>query len=313
MAVHLLCEGGSTGLDNRVLDRLLVQFHNLSVQLAPSGGSGGLGAVRVYLQNRSPNDIAIVVEDRDYFQTQAEAHAGWGNQAANGYIWRRHEIENYLLHPRVVLALFDDYRAAAAPWAPALPATEPDVFVLLQTVAVPLLENHAAEVLRVELLRHSTAAGNLQFGALRPPAPPGAIVAGQAAWVPALQLEAARLCGGLHHRGGPPGVPSRHDRGPLPSPARPVPGPGLPDLGGLPHRYGWSRIDDRPRRASPWARGAARIHRLVSGRGIAAGSVPDLSARGNLPTRRLPRSCCDPGPILTANTTPGGLRRPPCS
>src|SRR5262249_46338676 len=103
MAVHLVCEGGNTGLDNRTLDRLVVQFYNLSVQMAPSGGSGGLGAVRVYLLNRSANDVAISVEDRDYFRTRAEAHAGWGNLAANGYIWRRHEIENYLLHPRVVL------------------------------------------------------------------------------------------------------------------------------------------------------------------------------------------------------------------
>jgi hypothetical protein len=194
MAVHLVCEGGNTGLDYRVLDRLVIQFHNLAVQMAPSGGSGGLGAVRVFLLNRSPHDIAISVEDRDYYRTQAQAHAGWANRAANGYVWRRHEIENYLLHTRVVLALFDDYRAAAIPWAAALPASEADVLTLLQTVAAPLLENHAGEVLRVELLRHSTWGGNLQFGAIIPPAPPGATVPGQAAWVPALQQEAARLC-----------------------------------------------------------------------------------------------------------------------
>jgi hypothetical protein len=195
MAVHLVCEGVDTGLDNRVLDRLVIQFHNLAVQMAPSGGSGGLGAVRVYLLNRSPNDVAISVEDRDYYRTQQEAHARWANLAANAYIWRRHEIENYLLHPRVVLALFDDYRAAGVPWAAALPASEPAVLTLLQAVAAPLLENHTGEVLRVELLRHSTVGGNLQFGAIRPAAPPGAVVADQTAWVPALQQEATRLCG----------------------------------------------------------------------------------------------------------------------
>lgn len=100
-----------------------------------------------------------------------------------------------MLLPRVVLALFDDYRAAAVPWAAALQATEQDVFALLQVVAAPLLENHAGEVLRVELLRHATAGGSLQFGALRPLAPAGATVAGQAEWLPALQHEAARLCG----------------------------------------------------------------------------------------------------------------------
>src|SRR5437868_14011576 len=106
MAVHLVCEGGNAGLDNRVLDRLVIQFHNLAVQVAPSGGGGGLGAVRVYLLSRAPSDVAISVEDRDYYHTHAQAHARWANLTAPRYIWRRHEIENYLLHPRVVLALF---------------------------------------------------------------------------------------------------------------------------------------------------------------------------------------------------------------
>jgi hypothetical protein len=194
MAVHLVCEGGSTGLDNRVLDRLVIQYYNLSVQMAPSGGSGGLGAVRVYLLNRSSSDVAISVEDRDYDRTQAQAHASWANLAARKYIWRRHEIENYLLHGRVVLALFDDYRAAGKLWAASLPASEPDVLILLRALAAPLLENHAGEVLRVELRDGSTAGGNLQFGAIRPPASSGASVADQGAWVPALQHEAARLC-----------------------------------------------------------------------------------------------------------------------
>lgn len=194
MGVFLVCEGGKKGLDNRVLDALVIQNHNLIVQMAPSGGSGGLGGVRVYLRNLSENNVAIAVEDRDYYRTQAQAHAGWGNPAAHEFFWRRHEIENYLLHPRVVLALFDDLRNTGFGWATPFPAAEPDAFALLQKVAIPLLENHAAEVLRVELLRHSVARGNLQFGALRPPAPPGATVAGQAGWVAALQQEAARLC-----------------------------------------------------------------------------------------------------------------------
>ncbi len=195
MAVHLVCEGGITGLDYRVLDGLVVQFNNLAVRLAQSGGSGGLGAVRVFLLNRVPNDVAISVEDRDYHRTRAEAHARWANLAATGYIWRRHEIENYLVHPRVVLALFADYRTAGLAWAAALPVSEPDTLALLQAVAAPLLENHAGEMLRVELLRHSTAAGNLQFGAIRPLAPGGVGSPGQAAWVSALQQEANRLCG----------------------------------------------------------------------------------------------------------------------
>ncbi|MEQ8789934.1 MAG: hypothetical protein RIC55_26805 [Pirellulaceae bacterium] len=89
--------------------------------------------------------------------------------------------------------MFDDYRNNGTAWTAACPGTEADVLTLLQTVAAPLLENHAAEVLRVELLRHSVAAGNLQFGSISPPAPPGAMFAGQAQWLPALQNEATRL------------------------------------------------------------------------------------------------------------------------
>jgi hypothetical protein len=178
MAVFLVCEGQNNGLDNRVLDQLVIQHHNLTVQMAPSGGSGGLGSVSVYLRNLAQNNVAISVEDRDHHRTRAQADASWGNPQAVRYIWRRHEIENYLLHPRVVLALFDDYRAAGLGWSATLPATEADALVLLQTVAIPLLENHAAEILCVELREHSIAAGNLQFGPARPPAPPGVTVAG---------------------------------------------------------------------------------------------------------------------------------------
>ena len=84
---------------------------------------------------------------------------------------------------------------ASTAWAAALPASEPDVLGLLALVAGSLLENHAGEVLRVELLRLSTAARNLQFGPIRPPPPPGARFPGQAAWILVLEQEAARLCG----------------------------------------------------------------------------------------------------------------------
>jgi hypothetical protein len=137
MAVFLVCEGENRGLDNRILDPLVIQHHNLTVQLAPSGGSGGLGGVRVCLRNLAHNNIAMSVEDRDYFRTQAQADAGWGNPAASEFFWRRHEIENYLLHPSVVLALFNDLRATSFGWVAALPTTEAGVLTLLQTVATP--------------------------------------------------------------------------------------------------------------------------------------------------------------------------------
>lgn len=195
MAVHLVCEGSPEGLDERVLDALVIQFHNLGVRMSPSGGDKGLGAVRAYLKSRSLHDVAISVEDRNY-RPHGEAQLTWGHLIGRSFIWRRHEIENYLLHPRVVLELFNDWRAGPTPavWVTLLPATEPDVSALLQTLASPLLENHAAEVVRFELIQEINRIGSLSFGP-RPPAPPaGAHTPGQAQWLPALQQEATRLC-----------------------------------------------------------------------------------------------------------------------
>ena len=78
MAVFLVCEGETTGLDNRVLDRLVIQFHNLSVQIAPSGGSGGLGH----------DDRGVVGRD------------GVGSLEVRGEVLRRRRWERYRDVPR---------------------------------------------------------------------------------------------------------------------------------------------------------------------------------------------------------------------
>jgi hypothetical protein len=193
VAVYLVCEGSLSGLDRRVLGDLVIQHHNLPVLIEPAGGGRGPGAVRTYLENRSPNNVAVAIEDRD-FRSGAVANATWANPGGKSFIWRRHEIENYLVHPRVMLGLFDDFRAAGAAWTNQLPGTAPAVSTFLQSLAQPLLEDHAAQVVRTELLQLVNAAGSLSFGP-QPPAPPaGAHVCGSAQWLPALHQEALRLC-----------------------------------------------------------------------------------------------------------------------
>jgi hypothetical protein len=192
VAVYLVCEAFRQGLDERVLRTLVIQFHNLNVLIEPACGSKGHGAVRNYLESRGAHDTAITVEDRDY-RGQAVARATWANQAGKSFVWRRHEIENYLLHPRAVLELFKGFRAAGASWANALPGTEADVSAWLQMLASPLLEEHAAEVLKHEVVQQINGCGSLSFGPGRPILP-GAHTCGQAQWVPALQQEAIRLC-----------------------------------------------------------------------------------------------------------------------
>ena len=161
--------------------------------MAPTGGGSSLGAVGAYLR-RPPLDVAISVEDRDY-RAQAAAHATWANAVSTRFMWRRHEIENYLLHPRIVLELFNDFRAApGAGWAASLPLTEAEVSAQLQVLASPLLEDHTAEVLRYELVQQINGTGGMSFGPPRPAPPGGAHTPGQAQWLPALQQEAVRLC-----------------------------------------------------------------------------------------------------------------------
>jgi hypothetical protein len=170
----------------------VIQNHNIAVLIEPSGGSKGHGAVRSYLQSRSPQDVAIAIEDRDY-RPRSIATATWANQAARNFIWRRHEIENYLVHPRVVVELFHEIRGAGAAWANSLPGTEADTDALLQTLAHPLLEDHSAEVLKDEVIRQINGIGSLSFAPPRR-VPSGAHTCGQAQWMPALQQEATRLC-----------------------------------------------------------------------------------------------------------------------
>ena len=96
--------------------------------------------------------------------------------------------------------------------------------------------------------------------AVRPPAPQGATVAGQAAWLPALQQEAARLCASCTTAAGHPGIAVGRDSSPLPGPASGFPGPRLPDLGGLPDGHRRSRVDDLGSPLTSMDLGAARIH-----------------------------------------------------
>jgi hypothetical protein len=197
VVVYLVCEGPRGGLDDRVLDAIVVntRIRPLTrVRIETAGGSKGHGAVRYYLENRlsPPQDVAIAVEDRDY-RLRKTADDSWMNPVGTSLIWRRHEIENYLLHPRVVLELFNDFRAAGAAWANTLPAAEADVAALLRTLASPLLEDHAAEVLREEMVQQINAIGSLSFGPARPAPATGLPAPGQAEWLPVLQQEAARL------------------------------------------------------------------------------------------------------------------------
>lgn len=193
-----MCEGPRQGLDERTLNAVLVQYHNLRVLVSPSGGDTSLGAVRAFLEDRSRSDVAISIEDRNH-RPVAVSNSTWVNPNRKSFTWRHHEIENYLLHPRVVLNLFNALRSIpGAHWAANLPATEPDVEVLLQAIARPLLSDHAAGVFRYELIQNINQTGDVKFGVRRPPPSSGLNFPGRTEWLAALRQEAARLLQTCH-------------------------------------------------------------------------------------------------------------------
>src|SRR5436190_892381 len=75
--VFLVCEGPANGLDQRVLDALVIQMHGLRAQVIATGGDRGLGSVRAYLHH-PPRAIALSIEDRNY-RPGPEAEQTWAN------------------------------------------------------------------------------------------------------------------------------------------------------------------------------------------------------------------------------------------
>jgi hypothetical protein len=104
--------------------------------------------------------------------------------------WRRHEIENYLLEPPVVLAAFQSFRQSPRrAWAEALPSDEAAVVELLAQLARAALAAHAAQVLCRQLHDVTTMGNPAEFRvparAHRPRQ--------RDEWLVALRTEAARV------------------------------------------------------------------------------------------------------------------------
>lgn len=201
-AIYLVCEGLGHGLDLRVLDRLVVQRFGLNVSVTPAGGAGSLRSVAAWLEDRDrkigpdrrltpPTDRAYTIEDRNY-RPLVECERSWRPDSKR-LIWRRHEIENYLLDPRVVSIAFAALRASVAKWPSALPESVADIESLLLQLAWPLLENHAGWLTYWYLDRVKQSIGSTRFAwpdDLKPAA--GTRYPGRAEWLNYLALESHR-------------------------------------------------------------------------------------------------------------------------
>ena len=202
--VHLVCEGGKDSLDARVLNATLSLGLRVRATISGAGGGSSLGSVAAWIEEESrdllpngsfsrPQVVALYIEDRN-FRPRPEAEAPWSRPDAKGLLWRRHEIENYLLEPAIVLAAFQSLRRNVADaWAQALPDDVAAVTAFLTAIAAPLLEDHAGQLLLWELRVAKGRAGVTDFSR-KPPAPrAGAALPGRNEWLPLLVNEAARL------------------------------------------------------------------------------------------------------------------------
>jgi len=130
-----------------VLDRIIAGKFGKQVQIVPAGGDASLPSVARALEERSrlrsgPPDVAYSIEDRNYRPSFVVEHA-WAAPDSKRLIWRRHEIENYLLEPRIVTEAFRDWRESGIRGSAHLPTREEDVFVVLISLAQPMLEHYA--------------------------------------------------------------------------------------------------------------------------------------------------------------------------
>lgn len=160
--VVLVCEGRHDRIDQQVLDHLVMAAHRAPGKLKSAGGSGGLGTVGQFLVQESARGpkagshvttIVFTVKDRD-FRPRSDADATWADPKCRNLVWRRHEMENYLLDPAVVHEWFESLRRKSLPGigVRGLPANFDEVVNLLRTFAEVRREHHAGQLLHWEML-----------------------------------------------------------------------------------------------------------------------------------------------------------------
>ena len=138
----LLCEGDS---DERFLDRI---FNTSELKAQQVGGVRNLRPAAAYLTRQ--NQLVFTIQDRD-FRPLSEAEECYSeNYAERHFMWRRHELENYLIEPRVVANCFKQLQPHSKI---RLPETEDLARRWIRNLARDLLEDQAGRRTSWEL-RH---------------------------------------------------------------------------------------------------------------------------------------------------------------
>jgi hypothetical protein len=193
MSVYLVCEGSTDGLDVRALNLVIVNKLGREVQIESAGGDRSLGSVAHYLAERY-HAQTYVIEDRNY-RSLEEAEQAWSQPNQKWWMWRRHEIENYLLDPRLVADAFRALKMAHVRGTEVLPSDSEAAFHLLQELARPMLEDHAGWLTYWCLVSHKRNTADTRLLWPDPPLRPAPDLAypGRAEWLDYLRSESIRL------------------------------------------------------------------------------------------------------------------------
>lgn len=128
----LLCEGES---DERFLDRI---FNTRELKAQQVGGIRNLRPASAYLKRQ--NQLVFTIQDRDFRPLSDAEECYSENYTGRHFMWRRHELENYLIEPRVVANCFKQLQSHSKI---TLPETEDSVKHWIKNLAQTLLEDQA--------------------------------------------------------------------------------------------------------------------------------------------------------------------------
>lgn len=202
--LYLICEGPIDGLDVRVLDRIIAQKLGKAVFIYGAGGDTSLGSVATFFEERSRKaspdgllvkavDRAYSVEDRNF--SSAETVASKWRPASKRFVWRRHEIENYLLDPGIVANAFASLSETLPDAVPNLPQTPEEIRAILETAAGPMIEEHVGWLVHAQLNERKNVGLNTRIKG-----PPGSLRASadsrylsRQAWLAHLSTECTRI------------------------------------------------------------------------------------------------------------------------
>jgi len=179
----VVCEGEDGSLDVRVLERVL-ERHGVRARVMAAGNATALATLCRALKH--PFDLAFEMKDSDFAAVAATIAVP---DKPRKLRWRRHEVENFLVDPQVVLRAFDDLRRGPPflPWVSQAPVDLAGARALMAELATDLLDDHVGGTMWFTRYVRSTRNNPATF---RRPADPEVREAG---WARTLRSEAARV------------------------------------------------------------------------------------------------------------------------